>query len=317
MSLLRTRRKKIFVSVAVLHAILIAAMSVLDAAGVKTFSGVVNLIFLSTYAVFFTYCIFSDLFSFFKQERSIRFVKRKGLTVLVHVSSLILVMSLIYNQLYFYRGSVILTEGEVFSEETSPFVVHDRGLLTERNEFERFISEAEIQLLELEFGTDEIPQTVRLSLNVHGEKKIISFGPNNPGRIGNHYFFVTSFSGYSPRVKIQDEDLVYLDAFLALKKSEERGVFEDSFNLGPAGKIIFRYKPKTNVFYILRENGHLISSGSSERPAFLNDMAVTIEEVRKWSKIDISMDRTPPLMFFGSALLLLSLFLLVLQKRGA
>lgn len=80
-------------------------------------------------------------------------------------------MSLIYNQLYFYRGSVILTEGEVFSEETSSFAVHDRGLLTERNEFERFVSEAEIQLLELEFGTDEILQTVRLSLNVHDEKK--------------------------------------------------------------------------------------------------------------------------------------------------
>lgn len=148
-------------------------------------------------------------------------------------------------------------------------------------------------------------------------KKNHQFRPKQSWKDRKSLFFVTSSSGYSPRVKIQDEDLVYLDAFLALKKSEERGVFEDSFNLGPAGKIIFRYKPKTNVFYILRENGHLISSGSSERPAFLNDMAVTIEEVRKWSKIDISMDRTPPLMFFGSALLLLSLFLLVLQKRGA
>lgn len=86
MSLLRTRRKKIFVSVAVLHAILIAAMSILDAAGVKTFSGVVNLIFLSTYAVFLPTA--SSPTCFLSSSRREAFVLLKGKDLLFWFTSL-------------------------------------------------------------------------------------------------------------------------------------------------------------------------------------------------------------------------------------
>lgn len=316
MTVFQKSKKAFFVILAATHAITVAAFSLFESVLGKTYVLTANVLFLLVYALFFLYCITADALFALKTKNRCEAFKRRLPFLSVHISSFLLICGLLYNQLFFYKGSLILTEGESFNEASTPYFLESRGLLTDSQEFKKFLTKKRIQLMDLNLGSDTVPDYARISITDEKDRITVTFGPNRPAKIDDHYFYVTSFSGYSPRLKIAKEDLVLIDAYLALKESKTSGMFEDSFKLGPIGKITVSYDSRNRRVFISDGNGNKTSYFGPGESFALGDLLIEFVDVREWSKIDVTLDRAPEIMFFGSAMLLLSLSFAYFRRMG-
>lgn len=309
-------KKKIFVWLAVLHGLLIAFLGLSKSLISEKFNiEITNVAFLTFYAVFIIYCTLEDAFLHVRKKRGLKIFRKRIPFFVLHISVFLLVVIFLSHELFFYKGSIILNEGEVLEVGSTRFSLQSVGFLTEKREFTDYLSKNKIELLKIEFDKNDMPVRAVLKVSSDDGFEQVSLTPNKPARIKDYYFFITDFSGYSPNIKIAFGDVVLLSASLALRKSNRKGIFEDSFFIQPFGRVIFRYDSTKDMLFMLNDSQKVIGKAPINGSFTVGEYLITFEGVSRWGRIDITMDKAAKYMIYAFLLLIFSLLWYYAEKK--
>lgn len=287
----------------------------------------VNSFFFLIYIFFLFICLLDNLkhslsAKALSNSKKKAYLISRSSVLLLHFSTLIILIGMLISQLFFFQGGVILTEGEKYQKGQSVSFILDKGLATTEKSFHSMLDDYEFRLIDINRDQEGFVYSCILSLkkkNTLKHPKIVEIMANNPLKLSSGDLVLTSMNGFSPFLSISDNsgNLIFQGSISLSPNKIGEGHYRDKVKLNNNLLIELKLDTKQQILdlSIKSKKGDISSAifylGDSKS---VGEYVVSFQDIKSWVRLDFVYDGGYRVSLVGCLLFVVSLLLNMLNR---